>query len=90
MNNCKWLMIGSTVPCNKLSKNEYCGIHMVRVRQGSTGPLPCIVCGIGVKGKSQLCVTHGGRKYRELKRYYEVFTHVKHRCPVIQTQRLHK
>ena len=85
MNNCKWLMIGSTTPCNKLSKNEYCRFHMVSVRRRSTGPLPCIVCGIGEKGKSQLCVAHGGRKYREPKRYYDVFTHVKHRCPVVQT-----
>ena len=85
MNYCKWLMIGSTVPCNRLSKNEYCGFHNARVRQGSTGPMPCIVCQVGVKGKSQLCVTHGGKKYRALKRYYAKCDDVKHRCPVVQT-----
>ena len=85
MNHCKWLMIGSKTPCNRLSKNEYCGFHNARVRQGSTGPKPCIVCQVGVKGNSQLCVEHGGKRYRALKRYYEKCNEVNHRCPVIQT-----
>ena len=87
MNNCKWLMIGSKNTCNKSTKNEYCGVHNARVRQGSTGPKPCIVCHVGVKGKSQLCVQHGGRKYRALKRYYDKCNSdaVVHRCPAVQT-----
>jgi hypothetical protein len=85
MNYCKWLMIGLTTPCNKLSKNQYCGFLMVSVRRGSTGPKPCIVCGVGVRGKSQLCVQCGGKKYRELKRYYDVFTHINHRSSVINS-----
>jgi hypothetical protein len=71
MNNCKWLMIGSTTPCNKSCRNEYCGYHLQSVRNGSNGPTPCILCGVGVKGRSELCKNCGGKKYRELKRYYD-------------------
>jgi len=84
-------MIGSATPCNRLTKNEYCGFHNARVRQGSTGPMPCIVCHVGVKGKSQLCVQHGGIKYRSLKKYYDKCNSddrvnpVVHRCPAVQT-----
>ena len=38
---------------------------MAHIRRGSIGPQPCIVCGIGVRGKYNLCVTHGGKKYRD-------------------------
>ena len=71
MNQCKWLMIGSTTPCNKACRREFCGYHLQSVRRGSFGPLPCIQCGIGVRGKSQLCLGCGGKRYRELKRYYD-------------------
>ena len=85
MNQCKWLMIGSTTPCNKLTKKEYCGFHMTSVRRGSTGPKPCIACGVGVRSNTQLCIPHGGKKYRELKRYYDVYTHIDHQLPVISS-----
>ena len=71
MNHCKWLMIGSITPCNKSCRNEFCGYHMQSFRRGSLGPLPCILCGVGVRGKSQLCLNCGGKRYRELKRYYD-------------------
>ena len=71
MNHCKWLMIGATTPCNKSCRAEYCGYHLQSVRRGSNGPLPCIVCHAGVRGKSQLCINCGGKRYRELKRYYD-------------------
>jgi len=41
------------------------------VRNNSLGPSPCIVCGVGVRGKSKLCINCGGKRYRELKRYYD-------------------
>ena len=71
MNHCKWLMIGSVTPCNKSCRHEFCGYHMQSFRRGSLGPLPCIRCGVGVRGKSQLCLNCGGKRYRELKRYYD-------------------
>ena len=71
MNHCKWLMIGSTTPCNKLCRSEFCGYHLQSVRRGSFGPIPCLVCHVGVRGKSQLCLNCGGKRYRELKRYYD-------------------
>ena len=71
MNHCRWLMIGSTTPCNKSCRSEFCGYHLQSVRNGSKGPIPCIRCGVGVRGKSQLCLNCGGKRYRELKRYYD-------------------
>ena len=71
MNNCKWLMIGSTTPCGKSCRSEFCGYHSQSVRRGSTGPVHCLICNIGVRGKSQLCRKCGGTRYRELKRYYD-------------------
>lgn len=70
-NLCKWLMIGSVTPCNRSCINEFCGIHLQRVRFGSLGPKPCLQCGIGVRGGTRLCVQCGGKRYRELKRYYD-------------------
>ena len=71
MNHCKWLMIGSTTPCNKSCRGEFCGHHLQCVRNNSTGPSPCLICGVGVRGKSQICKNCGGKRYRELKRYYD-------------------
>ena len=73
MNNCKWLMIGSTTPCGKSCRSEFCGYHSQSAKKGSSnGPLPCLICKIGVRGKSQqLCLKCGGKKFRELKRYYD-------------------
>ena len=71
MNHCKWLMIGSTTPCNKSCRGEFCGYHLQSVRRGSFGPTPCLRCGVGVRGKSQICLGCGGKRYRELKRYYD-------------------
>ena len=78
MNNCNWLLIGKTSKCGKKCRNQYCGIHMNYVRRGSTGPKPCIVCSVGVRGKNQLCVAHGGKKYRDHKFYFDTHQHVKH------------
>jgi hypothetical protein len=64
-------MIGSDTPCNKTCRGEFCGYHLQSVRRGSLGPLPCLSCGVGVRGKSQLCLRCGGKRYRELKRYYD-------------------
>ena len=71
MNHCKWLMIGSVTPCDKSCRGEVCGYHLQSVRRGSLGPLPCLRCGVGVRGKSQLFLSCGGKRYRELKRYYD-------------------
>jgi hypothetical protein len=64
-------MIGSTTPCNKSCRGEFCGYHLQSVRKGSTGPTHCLICNVGVRGKSQLCLSCGGKRYRELKRYYD-------------------
>ena len=71
MNHCKWLMTGSTTPCNKSCRCELLGYHLQSVRIGSKGPSPCYECGVGVRGKSHLCLNCGGKRYRELKRYYD-------------------
>ena len=71
MNQCKWLMIGSVTPCNKSCRGEFCGHHLQSVRNNSLGPSPCVNCGVGVRGKTQLCINCGGKRYRELKRYYD-------------------
>ncbi len=71
MNHSKWLMIGSITPCNKSCRGEFCGYHLQSVRNGSRGPIACVKYGVGVKGKSQLCINCGGKRYRELKRYYD-------------------
>jgi len=70
-NFCPWLKIGYTLPCNKNCVNEFCSYHMQCVRNGSLGPKPCIRCGVGVRGKTHLCAQCGGKRYRELKRYYD-------------------
>ena len=71
MNHCKWLMIGSTTPCNKSCRSDFCGYHLQSVKNGSKGPSPCLICHVGVRGKSQLCLSCGCKRYRELKRYYD-------------------
>ena len=71
MNHCKWLMIGSTTQCNKSCRSEFCGYHLQSVKNGSFGPTLCLRCGVRVRGKSQLCLGCGGKRYRELKRYYD-------------------
>ena len=67
MNHCKWLMIGSTNPCNKSCRSELCGYHLQSVKIGSKGPSQCFICHVGVRGKSQLCLSCGGKRYRDLK-----------------------
>ena len=64
-------MIGAITPCNKSCRSEFCAYHLQSVRNGSKGPIPCLICEKGVRGKSQLCITCGGKRYRELKRYYD-------------------
>lgn len=70
MNQCKWLGTKSSTCCNKPCKGEFCGAHAQSIRRGSSGPIPCLRCGVGVRGKTQLCAACGGKRYRELKRYY--------------------
>ena len=60
-------MIGSSTPCNKSCRGEFCGYQLQSVRNGSFGPLSCLICKVGVRGKSQLCLSCGGK----LKRYYD-------------------
>ncbi len=70
-NRCVWLKIGHISPCNKACVNEFCSYHMQSVKNGSLGPNPCIQYGVGVRRKTQLCAKCGGKKYRELKRYFD-------------------
>jgi hypothetical protein len=70
-NKCLWLKLGHISHSDKPCANEYCGNHMQSIKHGSTGPKPSVQCGIGARGKTQFCVKCGGKKYRELKRYYD-------------------
>ena len=71
MNQCRWLMIGSTTPCNKSCRSELCGYHLQSVRNGLKGPSPCVRSGVGVREKSQLYLNWGGKRYREIKGNYD-------------------
>ncbi len=72
-NKCIWLKIGHISYCDKpcVKKNKYCSSHMQSIRNGRSGPKPCIQCFVGFRGSTQLCAACGGKKYRELKRYYD-------------------
>ena len=85
MNTCNWLPIGKLSKCGRLCKNQYCSYHMQSVRRGSIGQQPCILCGVGVRGKYQLCVPHGGKNYRDRKFYYDTHDNINHRAPVIKS-----
>ena len=85
MNNCDWLPIGKLSKCGKKCRNQYCGLHMVHIQRGSIGPQPCIVCGVGVRGKNNLCVPHGGKKYRDHKFYCDTHPGIKHYATVMKS-----
>ncbi len=72
-NKCIWLKIGHISYCDKpcVKKNKYCSSHMQSIKNGSTGPKPCILCFVGVRGNTHLCKACGGKHFRELKRYYD-------------------
>ena len=38
---------------------EYCGVHLDCLRRGSRGPVVCILCGVGVRSKIDLCMSFG-------------------------------
>ena len=52
-------MIVSVTQCNKSCRSELCGYHLQSILRGSLVPLSCIICGVEVRGKSQLCLSCG-------------------------------
>ena len=54
-NKCAWLKTGSHETCGKSFREEYCKVHRFKVRNGSKIPLPCLVCGVGVRSEMQIC-----------------------------------
>ena len=62
---CSWLMTGRNVICGKVSCEKYCKPHRQKIMQRSKIPLPCLVCGVGVRSEIQLCRGCG----RERERY---------------------
>ena len=60
---CKWLLLGSTQYCGKSCMEQYCKIHLARLRKGP-GTRECRGCGKGVKTNLSLCKACGaGAKY---------------------------
>ena len=54
-NKCAWLKIGKHGFCGKLCKDVLCHEHMLKSAAGCRFPLPCFVCGVGVKNSKPIC-----------------------------------
>jgi len=63
-NKCPWLKNGKYETCGKSCREEYCKVHRLKIRRGSKIPLPCLVCGVGVRSEIQLCHGCGREKER--------------------------
>jgi len=48
-------MTGKYEFCGKPCREEYCKIHRYKIRPGRKIPLPCLLCGVGVRSEIQLC-----------------------------------
>ena len=60
---CKWLLLGTTQYCGRSCMEQYCKIHLARLRKGP-GTRECTGCGKGVKTNLSLCKSCGaGAKY---------------------------
>jgi len=70
MNSCQWLLLNSTECCGNRCRGQYCAQHNQQIARGYSGPRPCLVCLIGVRGVTKLCANCGGKRFRELNRYY--------------------
>ena len=70
INLCSYLPLGAKIPCGKKSIGKFCGYHNKVSKQGSIiGPQPCLRCGIGIRGKLQLCPRCGSHRYRSVVEY---------------------
>ena len=61
-NKCQWLRLGSSELCGKSCIGQFCKVHNVYLRKGSSN-IACQECGIGVKTSLALCKSCGYYKY---------------------------
>ena len=54
-NKCAWLKIGKHRYCGKTCKDVLCHKLMLMSAAGHRFPLPCFVCGVGVKDSKNIC-----------------------------------
>ena len=54
--HCKWLVRGSVELCGRSCLRDYCKVHLMRLRKGSSLMRPCTGCGVGVGNVVGLCV----------------------------------
>ena len=52
---CAWLKIGKHGFCGKPCKDAFCHNHMFKESNWEHLPLPCLVCGVGVKNSKVIC-----------------------------------
>ena len=53
--DCGWLLIGSLNHCGKNCLEEYCTVHLARIRRESPTPIPCRRRGEGTQSETYLC-----------------------------------
>jgi len=63
-NKCPWLKNGEYETCGKSCREKYYKVHRLKIRRGSKIPLPCLVCGVGVRSEIQLCRGCGRERER--------------------------
>ena len=54
-NICAWLKVGETEICGISCVQEYCKVHLAKIRKGSKIPVPCRLCGCAVQSEIPLC-----------------------------------
>ena len=54
-NKCAWMKIGKHGFCGKRCKDAFCDKHLQAILTGCRAPLPCFVCGVGVKNSENIC-----------------------------------
>ncbi len=61
---CAWQNVGEMKICGERCIQEYCKVHLARIRKGRKIPVPCRSCGCGVQSEIQLCRNCGRDRIR--------------------------
>jgi len=56
---CHWPRLGKAEVCGRPCIGEYCRVHLDCLRRVSRGPVVCILCGVGIRSKIDLCMSCG-------------------------------
>ena len=60
--NCKWLVRNTTELCGRSCLKDYCRVHLMLLRKGSSPMRPCSECGVGVRNSVGVCRACGYNK----------------------------